>query len=590
MLKKLIFIAAIITALMVSLTGTTMAVAERPEMVNVLIGFDRQPGPSEEGIVHGAGGSVKYTYHLVPAIAASVPEAAIEGLLKNPRVTRVEPDIEVQAIGQVLPWGINRIDAEVAHVSGSQGAGVNVAILDTGIDLDHPDLNVVGWANFAGGGPDADDKNGHGTHVAGIVAALNNDIGVVGVAPSVSLYAVKVLGNGGQGSYSDVIAGLQWAVDNGMQITNNSCGSVGNPGLTVKQAFDNAYAAGVLQVAAAGNEYGGDVIYPAKYGSVIAVSATNMDDSLAGFSSVGTEVELAAPGSQIYSTYKNGSYAEWGGTSMASPHAAGAAVLVCAANPEWTNDEVRAQLAATADDLGAQGRDALFGYGLVDAEEAALGTETGDDLPAGEVTDIAITAVSAPASAIEGFTLDVAVTVENVGNQDVTGDISVDLQDETDGVSIGTQTILGGLSAGTSTTLSYSWDTTGATLGDHILTATHNFVDDNVANDSESTTVTITSAAEVAVTDISPATVQAGWTGDVTITGSGFVSGADVTFENGIGPAPTASNIQVVDGNTIMATVSTKSGGPPRNRVWDVRATNPDGSSGVLIGGFTVTP
>jgi hypothetical protein len=191
---------------------------------------------------------------------------------------------------------------------------------------------------------------------------------------------------------------------------------------------------------------------------------------------------------------------------------------------------------------------------------------------------------------MRGDVIDVSVTVENTGNQDVSGDINVTLNDDTDGVTIGIQTISGGLVAGAATILTFSWDTSSASLGDHTLTASHDFADDDASNDSRSTTVSVVEEAAVTVTGIDPNTMQAGTTVDVTITGSGFVVGAEVTFENGQGPAPTVSNIVVVDANTITATVTAKSGGPPRDRVWDVRVTNPDGSSGVLIDGFTVTP
>jgi len=369
--------------------------------VKVLIGFKEKPGPAEQALVKGEGGKINYTYHLIPAIAASVPEVTIEVLRKNPNITHVDLDGEIFAIDQALPWGVDRIDAEVVHTSGNKGAGVNVAILDTGIDLDHSDLSVVGGANFVSG-KSYDDKNGHGTHVAGIVAALDNEIGVIGVAPEVELYAVKVLGNGGIGWWSDLIAGLQWCVDEGMDVANMSLGATSAPD-DVKTACDSAYTAGVLLVAAAGNEYGGSVIYPAAYDSVIAVSATDDTDNLATFSSTGEEVELAAPGADIYSTYKDGGYATMSGTSMASPHVAGTAALVIAAG---IVDDVRDQLQITAEDLGDSGKDVIYGYGLVDAENAVLGTTEGDNLPppaagtiAGNVTD------ASTSSAIEGATV-----------------------------------------------------------------------------------------------------------------------------------------------------------------------------------------
>lgn len=382
--KKLIFIAATILALVVFLVGLTAVAAQPLEMVKVLIGFDRQPGSSEEGIVRGVGGAIKYTYHLVPAIAASIPEAAIEGLLKNPRVTRVELDIDVYAVDAELDnsWGAQRIGAGVVHAY-NKGTGIKVAIIDTGIDWNHPDLdaNYKGGYDFVSNDNDPMDDNGHGTHVAGIVAAEDDTSGVVGVAPEVALYALKVLGADGSGSYSDVIAALQWAVDKGIQVTNNSYGSSGDPGVTVKAAFDNAYAAGVLHVAAAGNAgnppgKGDNVIYPARWESVIAVAATNQSDTRASWSSTGPAVELAAPAVNVYSTYWDDIYKTLSGTSMASPHVAGTAALVMVAYPGWTNVQLRSQLQNTADDLGAVGKDNLYGYGIVDADEAAPSTNT----------------------------------------------------------------------------------------------------------------------------------------------------------------------------------------------------------------------
>jgi len=342
-------------------------------LVKVLIGFKEKPGAAQQAIVKGVGGKIKYTYHIVDAIAASIPEKAIDALRNNPNVAHVELDGEIFAIIQTLPWGVDRIDAEVVHTSGNRGGGVNVAILDTGIDVDHPDLNVIGGKDFVFG-RSYDDKNGHGTHVAGIVAALDNNIGVVGVAPEANLYAVKILNNSGSGWWSDLVAGLDWCVDSGIEVANMSLGATSAPG-DVMTACDNAYAAGVLLVAAAGN--GGSVIYPAAYESVIAVSATDSYDSLAYFSSIGDEVELAAPGVDIYSTYKGGGYTTMSGTSMASPHVTGTAALMIAASIS----NVRGQLQSTADDLGTTGRDSEFGYGLVNAAKAVGKTGGGTEPP-----------------------------------------------------------------------------------------------------------------------------------------------------------------------------------------------------------------
>jgi hypothetical protein len=378
---------------------------QQPERVKVLIAFGRQPGPAEEALVRGMGGSVKYTYHLVPAIAATLPEPAISALQGNPHVTRVEPDRQMRALDTELDnaWGVTRIGAGTVHDGGNKGAGVKLAIIDSGMNYNHPDLNdnYAGGYDFVQSDEYPMDVYGHGTHVAGTACAEDNDngdpdgpYGVVGVAPACALYGLRVLDDAGYGDASDLIAAMQWAVDNGIEVANLSLGWDLNPGDTVKAAFDNAEAAGLVIVAAACNNgnppgKGDNVCYPALYDSVIAVAATDASDLRASFSSTGAQVELAAPGVSVFSTWNDDTgyydpqpmcrtvegvqecYKYGSGTSMASPHVAGTAALILAANPNWTNDQVRAQLRATADDLGATGWDPQFGFGLVDAAEAA---------------------------------------------------------------------------------------------------------------------------------------------------------------------------------------------------------------------------
>jgi subtilisin family serine protease len=378
---------------------------QQPQGVKVLIAFEHQPGPAEEALVRGLGGTVKYRYHLVPAIAATLPEPAVSALLANPHVTRVEPDRQMRALDDELDntWGVTRIGAGMAHEDGNRGAGIKLAIIDSGINYLHPDLddNYAGGDDFVEGDGDPMDVYGHGTHVAGTACAEDNDngdsdgpYGVVGVAPACALYALRVLDNAGFGDASDLIAALEWAVDNGIQVANLSLGWDLDPGDTVKAAFDNAERAGLVIVAAACNNgnrpgRGDNVCYPALYDSVIAVAATDAADQRASFSSTGEQVELAAPGVSVFSTWNDASsyanpqpvcreeeggqacYKYGSGTSMASPHVAGTAALILAAHPGWTNDQVRARLQATADDLGDTGWDPHYGYGLVDAAEAA---------------------------------------------------------------------------------------------------------------------------------------------------------------------------------------------------------------------------
>ncbi len=362
----------------------TAAWAQQPNRVPVLIGFRHQPGAAEQALVRRAGGSIKYTYHLVPAIAATLPENAVDALRRNPNVTIIEPDGLFYKIDYATElnntWGVKRIGSGNVHANGNKGTNVRVAIIDSGIDYTHPDLNTnyVGGYDFVNKDAYPMDDNGHGTHVAGTVAALMNGTGVVGVAPEAKLYGLKVLDARGSGSFSNVIAALQWAVDNGIQVTNNSYGSSGDPGSLVKAAFDNSYAAGVLHIAAAGNSgscngKSDTVGYPAKYTSVVAVAATNKSDARPCWSSTGPAVEVSAPGATIRSTRMGGGYVEYSGTSMASPHVAGVAALVVAAGVldengnGRINDEVRGILTTTAIDLGSTGRDPHYGFGLVDA-------------------------------------------------------------------------------------------------------------------------------------------------------------------------------------------------------------------------------
>jgi subtilisin family serine protease len=310
-------------------------------------------------------------------MAVSVPATALGDLRNDPHVTVVEPDGEFQISDTELDntWGVKHIGAGNVHPT-HVGTGIKVAIFDSGIDCTHPDLdaNCAGGIDFVNDDNDPMDDNGHGTHVAGTVAAEDNGTGVVGVAPGATLYAVKVMNSSGSGSFSDIIAALEWAVDNGIQVTNHSYGTPSYPGSIVQSAFDNAYAAGVVHIASAGNsgECSGTsdtVEWPGRFDSVVAVAATYSNDNRPCFSSTGPAVEIAAPGVSINSTRVGGGYTIKSGTSMASPHVAGVAALVIAGGVTSPPD-VRQRLRDTAIDLGPSGPDTHFGYGLVDAEDA----------------------------------------------------------------------------------------------------------------------------------------------------------------------------------------------------------------------------
>jgi subtilisin family serine protease len=274
---------------------------------------------------------------------------------------------------QPVPWGVDRIDAEKAWETTTADT-VKVAVIDTGIDLDHPDLatNIKGGVNTIYYWRNADDDNGHGAHVAGIIAGINNTIGVVGVGHKIDLYAVKVLSSSGSGFISDIIEGIQWSVTNNMDVINMSLGTSSD-----LQSFHDAVIAaknaGIVVVAAAGNSGPGDntVLYPGKYPEAITVSALNSSNNIASFSSRGPEVDLAAPGQSIYSTYRSGGYATLSGTSMAAPHVAGAAALVLSNHPGFTPSQVQTHLQNNAEFLYGLNSNQQ-GAGLVDAEKSTL--------------------------------------------------------------------------------------------------------------------------------------------------------------------------------------------------------------------------
>lgn len=386
------FAKEILTSLVVCLLVLTgpqsfvLAQQTQVKRVNVFIGFTQTPGSGEQNLVRGVGGKVKHSFTLVPAIAANIPEAAVAALQNNPKVTVIEPDITVYAVDAELDaaWGVKKIGSGMVHDGGNKGTGVKVGVIDSGVDYTHPDLdsNYAGGYDFHNGDSDPMDDYGHGSHVSGTIAAEDDGAGVVGVAPEAKVYAYKVLGVNGIGSYSNVVAALEKAVNDGIQITNNSYGSTGDPGSTVKAAFDNSAALGILHIAAAGNSGNtpgtkDNVIYPARWDSLVAVAATDSNDKRANWSSTGPAVEISGPGVSIKSTLPGGGYGNYSGTSMASPHVAGTAALVIKAGFA----DVRGRMNSTVVDLGSAGRDTHYGYGRVDAAAAASST-TVNEAPA----------------------------------------------------------------------------------------------------------------------------------------------------------------------------------------------------------------
>ena len=267
-----------------------------------------------------------------------------------------------------VDWGVQRIGADKIW-SKTSGTGIKIAIIDTGIQTDHADLapNITTGYDFVNEDTNAYDDNGHGTHVAGIVAATQNSAGTIGASYTAKLMPVKVLNSSGYGYISDVAEGIYYAANNGARIINLSLG-IPTDSYTLKTAVNYAANKGVLIVAAAGNESGAPCAYPAAYSSVICVVATDSNNKLANFSNVGGE--LAAPGVYNYSTFLGGTYKYLSGTSMSTPHVVGAAATIMSLCTECSTSEVRKVLQDTAVDLGTEGQDIIFGYGLVDLVSA----------------------------------------------------------------------------------------------------------------------------------------------------------------------------------------------------------------------------
>ncbi len=432
--------------------------------------------------------------------SAGFSEQAAAALARDPRVDFVEPDRTVSLFahaGTATPTGIHR-----AFAPGNSNLTINgvddyridvdVAVIDTGIDFDHPDLNVVGRVDCSGGGPfgggtcddnKGDDGNGHGTHVAGTIGALDNGAGVVGMAPGARLWAVKVLGNNGSGYISWIVGGIDWVTANAdiIEVANMSLGCECSSA-AMDIAIATSVAAGVTYAVSAGNsDRDAGAFSPANHPDVITVSAladfdgvpgglgsstcrNDQDDTLADFSNWGADVEIAAPGVCIESTWKGGGYNTISGTSMASPHVAGAAALLAASGVSIpTPAQIRTTLMATGnnvwtDDSGDGVKEPLLDVGnaAVFAPATVAGPESG-----GTVNIPPTVTIGSPGSDAlydSGASISFAGTASDAEDGDLTGDLTW----TANGAPIGT----GGSFPATLADGSYAITATATDLGD----------------------------------------------------------------------------------------------------------------------------
>ncbi|MCD1258265.1 S8 family serine peptidase [Paenibacillus athensensis] len=318
--------------------------------------------------------TIRKQFKHAQALTATLTAKEAAQLQADGNVQFVEPDAPIRkAAEQVMP-NLTQIHVPEVQATGNLGSGVSIALLDTGVDTNSAELHIAGGVSFVPSEPTMEDWNGHGTGTAGVIGALKDNSGLLGIAPEASLYEIKVMDRNGQGTYSQVIEGIEWAIDHHIDIVSMSfTGSVYSQAL--KDAMQAAHDNGILLIAATGNDGAKNVEYPAKFPSVIGVGAVDGNNQIAPFSNTGKELQIVAPGVNIPSLGLHDTHVTMSGTSLAAPHVAGVAALIKASHPAYTNVDLRGALLGSATPLSDQ---SVYGNGLVNALAAFDSQSQGD--------------------------------------------------------------------------------------------------------------------------------------------------------------------------------------------------------------------
>jgi len=365
----------------------------------VVVRFSPRPSRTEmEQLVKSVDGKIKRDYGNAMIIKSRTlsTRQLIKRFAEHPDSVYAEPNFLLLPNRQpndtyysVYQWNLPLIGMEESWEISRGRSDVVVAVVDTGIDLSHPEFQgkLVDGYNVIADNNNPNDDNGHGTHVAGVIAAkTNNGDGIAGMSWNSKLMPVKAIGADGSGSAFDIAQGIYWATDHGADVINLSVGNY-TSSAALLEACRYAFARNVVLVAASGNDATNQPSYPAAYKEVMSVAAIDHTKRRADFSNFGQYVDVAAPGVDIPSTYIYSDYAALSGTSMACPHVAALASLIRSVKPDMKNTEVMQLIRRTAQDLGAPGRDDLYGYGMIDVKNAlrqiSNATNTQDNKPEG---------------------------------------------------------------------------------------------------------------------------------------------------------------------------------------------------------------